>query len=62
MYYHLLQFQRLFQLSSSSPVVFQTREYGSAESYKELGFKNAAQIKAQVEREVDELFGPAPAE
>ena len=44
------------------PVVFQTREYGSAESYKELGFKDAAEIKAQVEREVDELFGPAPAE
>ena len=44
------------------PVVFQTREYGSAESYKELGFKDAAAMKAQVEREVDELFGPVPSE
>ena len=41
------------------PVVIETREYGSAESYRELGFKDAAELKAQVERETEELFGPA---
>ena len=41
------------------PVVIQTREYGSAESYRELGFKEAAELKAQMERDVEDLFGPS---
>ena len=41
------------------PVVFETREYGSAESYRELGFRDAVELKAQVERDVADLFGPA---
>ena len=41
------------------PVVIQTREYGSAESYKELGFVEAAELKAQAKRDVDALFGPS---
>ena len=41
------------------PVVIQTREYGSAESYRELGFKAAAELKAQMERDVEDLFGPS---
>ncbi len=41
------------------PVVIQTREYGSAQSYKELGFVEAAELKAQAERDVDVLFGPS---
>ncbi len=41
------------------PVVIQTREYGSSESYRELGFMEAADLKAQAERDVDLLFGPA---
>ena len=40
------------------PVVIQTREYGSAESYRELGFADEAQLRAQAERDVDALFGP----
>jgi len=40
------------------PVVIHTREYGTAESYKELGFKEAAELKAQMERDVEDLFGP----
>ena len=40
------------------PVVIETREYGSAESYRELGFRDAAELRAQVERETEELFGP----
>ena len=42
------------------PVVIKTREYGSPESYRELGFVEAAELKAQVERDVDALFGPSP--
>ena len=42
------------------PVVIETREYGSPESYRELGFVEAAELKAQVERDVDALFGPSP--
>ena len=41
------------------PVVIHTREYGSAESYRELGFKEAAELKAQVERDIEDLFGPS---
>ena len=40
------------------PVVIRTRDYGTAESYKELGFKEPAEIKAQMERDIDDLFGP----
>ena len=40
------------------PVVIKTREYGSEESYKSLGWRDAAEMKAQVERDVDDLFGP----
>ena len=42
------------------PVVFRTRDYGTPESYRELGFREPAQLKAQMERDVEELFGPAP--
>ena len=41
------------------PVVVRTREYGSAESYKELGFKEAVELKAQVEQDIEDLFGPS---
>ena len=41
------------------PVVFRTREYGSAESYRELGFREASELKAQVERDIEDLFGPS---
>ena len=41
------------------PVVFRTREYGSEESYREFGFRDAAELRAQTERDLEELFGPA---
>ena len=41
------------------PVVIKTREYGSPESYKAFGFMDEAQLKAQIERDVDDLFGPS---
>ncbi len=40
------------------PVVIQTRDYGTAESYRSLGFVEAAEMKAQVERDIEDLFGP----
>ena len=40
------------------PIVVRTREYGSPESYRELGFREAAEQHAQMERDVEELFGP----
>ena len=39
------------------PVVIQTREYGSAESYRTLGVYEASELKSQIERETEELFG-----
>ena len=39
------------------PIVVKTRDYGSPESYKSLGWKDAAELKAQVERDVTDLFG-----
>ena len=40
------------------PIVVRTREYGSAESYKSFGFRETAELKAQMERDVDDLWGP----
>ncbi len=39
------------------PVVVRTREYGSAESYREFGFREASEIRRQVEQEKKDLFG-----
>ena len=41
------------------PVVVQIREYGSPESYRDLGWKDAVELKAQVERDIEDLFGPS---
>ena len=40
------------------PVVIRTRDYGTAESYRELGWRDSVEIKAQMEQEVEDLFGP----
>ncbi len=48
----------IFGHSVPMPIVVQTREYGSAESYKEFGFREASELKAQMEKDVDDLFGP----
>ncbi len=39
------------------PVVVRTREYGSAESYKDFGFPEAAELKRRAEKDAQELFG-----
>jgi DNA helicase HerA-like ATPase len=38
------------------PVVVKTREYGSAESYREFGFRDAAELKRKAEKDIKELF------
>jgi len=40
------------------PVVIKIRDYGSADSYREFGFLEEAELKAQVEQDVADLFGP----
>lgn len=38
------------------PVVIKTREYGTAESYKELGFLEAAEMKRKTEKDIEGLW------
>jgi len=38
------------------PVVIKTREYGTAESYKELGFLEAAELKRKTEKDMEDLW------
>ena len=40
------------------PVVLRTRDYGTAESYRELGLKDPVEAKAQIDSDVEDLFGP----
>jgi len=39
------------------PVVVRTREYGSPESYKEFGFREALERKKKTEEEEEDLWG-----
>ncbi len=43
------------------PVVIETRTYGTPESYRELGWKDAVELKAQMEQDAADLFGPGEA-
>jgi len=38
------------------PVVIKTREYGTAESYKSLGFLEAAELKKKTQEDIDDLW------
>jgi DNA helicase HerA-like ATPase len=38
------------------PVVIKTREYGTAESYKDLGFLNASELKKKTEKDMEDLW------
>jgi DNA helicase HerA-like ATPase len=46
----------IFGHSLPMPVVIRTREYGTAESYRELGFADAAELKRKAEQEIKDLF------
>ena len=48
----------VFGHSVPMPVVISTRDYGSADSYREFGFRDEAELKAQVEQDIADLFGP----
>jgi len=39
------------------PVVVKTREYGSPQSYKELGIRDALELKKQAEEDAKDLWG-----
>ena len=41
------------------PVVIRVRDYGTPDSYRELGWKDEREVAAQVKRDVEDLFGPA---
>ncbi len=47
----------LFGHALPMPVVVRTREYGSEESYRELGFRDAASLQRQAEEDARDLFG-----
>ena len=38
------------------PVVIRTREYGSAQSYKDLGFLEAAELKKRIDKDLEDLW------
>ena len=42
-----------------TPVVIRTRDYGTPDSYRELGWRDAVELKAQVEQDTEDLFGPS---
>lgn len=46
-----------FGHSIPMPVVVKIREYGSAQSYKELGFKEPAELKKKAEKDIEDLWG-----
>ncbi|MBI2863804.1 MAG: ATP-binding protein [Chloroflexi bacterium] len=39
------------------PVVIRTRDYGSPESYRDLGFASAAELRRRADKDNDDLFG-----
>ena len=41
------------------PVVIRVRDYGTPESYRELGWQDEREVAAQVKRDVADLFGPS---
>ncbi len=46
----------VFGHSVPIPVVLRVRDYGTAESYRELGFMEASEMRRQMERDADDLF------
>ena len=39
------------------PIVVRVRDYGTNESYRELGFQEASEMRQKMERDADDLFG-----
>lgn len=47
----------LFGHALPMPVVIRAREYGTEESYRDFGFRDAAELRRQVEEDSRDLFG-----
>ena len=47
----------IFGHSVPMPIQVRVRDYGTDDSYRELGFQEAAELRRQMERDADELFG-----
>ena len=50
--------ERANEMETALPVVIKTREYGSTESGKELGFLEVAELKRKTEKEIEDLWTP----
>ena len=47
----------IFGHSVPMPIVVRVRDYGTNESYKELGFREASEMRREMERDASDLFG-----
>jgi DNA helicase HerA-like ATPase len=47
----------IFGHSVPMPIVVRVRDYGTNESYRELGFQEASELRQQMDRDADDLFG-----
>ncbi len=47
----------IFGHSVPMPIVVRVRDYGTNESYRELGFQEASEMRQQMERDAGDLFG-----
>ena len=47
----------IFGHSVPMPIVVRVRDYGTNESYKELGFREASEMQREMERDASDLFG-----
>ena len=47
----------IFGHSVPMPIVVRVRDYGTNESYRELGFQEASELRREMERDADDLFG-----
>lgn len=48
----------IFGAAVPMPIVIHTREYGSSQSYETFGLKNSKQLKADIESNLNDLYGP----
>ena len=39
------------------PIVIRVRDYGTNESYRELGFRDESDLRREMERDAEDLFG-----
>ena len=47
----------IFGHSVPMPIVVRVRDYGTNESYRELGFRDESELRREMERDTEDLFG-----